>query len=100
MRHERVQKADGGSPKARRFPRGIGMAKTSGELRLPSAAANSLEAQRVRSGEERTPSLCLGLDQGDGKPTIFEYDHECVLIGTVPGCDLRLSGRGLPSLIC
>src|SRR4029077_16200767 len=35
-----------------------------------------------------------------GRNTVFNVNHVDFLIGTVPGCDLRVPGADLPSVLC
>jgi chromosome segregation ATPase len=42
----------------------------------------------------------LELRQGTNRPTLYEVAEVGFLIGTVPGCDLRLPGADLPPVLC
>src|SRR5690242_5864032 len=46
------------------------------------------------------PAVSLELHHGSAPPTRYELTDVSFLIGTVPGCDLRLPGANLPSVIC
>src|SRR5262249_6326069 len=46
------------------------------------------------------PAVTLELHYGSARPTTHELHEVSFLLGTVPGCDLRLSGANLPSVIC
>ena len=45
------------------------------------------------------PAVRLTLSNA-GRATEYEVPHEGFLIGSVPGCDLRLAGTDLPPVIC
>src|SRR5262249_32389936 len=47
-----------------------------------------------------TPTVRLELHQGNVRPTTHDVADAGFLIGSVPGCDLRLPGAGLPPVIC
>jgi chromosome segregation ATPase len=46
------------------------------------------------------PTVSVELRTGSALPTVHDIHDVGFLIGTVPGCDLRLPGSGLPSVIC
>jgi len=46
------------------------------------------------------PLVRLELCHGQARPTIHEVSGEEFLIGSVPGCDLRIPGANLPPIIC
>src|SRR5947209_5155268 len=46
------------------------------------------------------PVVRLELRQGPSRPLSYELADVCFLIGSVPGCDLRLPGVSLPPLLC
>jgi hypothetical protein len=46
------------------------------------------------------PTVRLELRQGTATPTIYVVEASSFLIGTVPGCDLRLPGAALPAVSC
>jgi hypothetical protein len=46
------------------------------------------------------PAVSLELRHGSARPTTHEITDVGFLIGTVPGCDLRLPGANLPSVLC
>ena len=46
------------------------------------------------------PNLRLELRHGSARPVIYEVSDLGFLIGSVPGCDLRLPGTDLPPVIC
>src|SRR5437763_49137 len=48
----------------------------------------------------RTAQVELEVRQRGSKPKVYEVPEAGFLIGTVPGCDLRISGNNLPSVIC
>lgn len=47
-----------------------------------------------------TPFVRLEVRHGNSKPVSFEITGEEFLIGSVPGCDLRLPGTNLPPVVC
>lgn len=46
------------------------------------------------------PSVRLELRNGNGRPTVYHVAGSEFLIGSVAGCDLKLSGANLPALVC
>src|SRR5439155_14409781 len=46
------------------------------------------------------PNLRLEQRHGSARPVIYEVSDLGFLIGSVPGCDLRLPGTDLPPVIC
>jgi hypothetical protein len=46
------------------------------------------------------PTVSVELRTGSALPTTHDIHDVSFLIGTVPGCDLRLPGAGLPSVVC
>jgi hypothetical protein len=45
-------------------------------------------------------SVRLELRQGSSRPVLYELTEAGFLIGSVPGCDLRLPGSSLPPVLC
>src|SRR5689334_22403502 len=59
------------------------------QLAKPTAASASL------------PEVTLEVRQGAGRmPSPYVFANVDFLIGTVPGCDLRISGTDLPAVLC
>ncbi|MEZ6141959.1 MAG: hypothetical protein R3B84_15415 [Zavarzinella sp.] len=54
----------------------------------------------VHQNSNSVPSYRLEYRHGSSKPVVFDVDSEEFLIGSIPGCDLRLPGTGLPEQIC
>jgi chromosome segregation ATPase len=46
------------------------------------------------------PDVTLEVRQAGGRPATYALSQTAFVIGTVAGCDLRLSGADLPPLIC
>jgi chromosome segregation ATPase len=46
------------------------------------------------------PAVSLELRIGSALPTTHDVHEVSFLVGTVPGCDLRLPGANLPSVLC
>ncbi len=46
------------------------------------------------------PTARLEVRPVNGRPTVYEVGDGGFLIGTVPGCDLRLPGSNLPPVLC
>jgi uncharacterized phage infection (PIP) family protein YhgE len=63
-------------------------------------APASPSSPRPPTAADPAPPVRLEVRQGTGRPTFYELSDNTFLIGTVPGCDLRLPGGGLPSVIC
>jgi hypothetical protein len=51
-------------------------------------------------GHGRLPDVRLELRHGNSRPLLYEVFGTEFLIGTVPGCDLRLPGSDLPPVLC
>jgi hypothetical protein len=52
------------------------------------------------SGENALATVRLEVRSGLGRATVYEVGDGGFLIGSVPGCDLRLPGSNLPPIIC
>ena len=59
-----------------------------------SSLANSTDALAL------LPDVTLEVRQGTGRVTSYPVDTVDFLIGTVPGCDLRLAGSDAPAVLC
>src|SRR5437016_4253702 len=46
------------------------------------------------------PIVRLEVRSGLNRPTLYEVDDGGFLIGSAPGCDLRLPGINLPPVLC
>src|SRR5215471_6890699 len=46
------------------------------------------------------PVVRLEVRVGNARPTVYDVGDGGFLIGSVPGCDLRLPGANLPPIIC
>jgi chromosome segregation ATPase len=46
------------------------------------------------------PDVTLEVRHAGGRPATYAVGQVAFVIGTVPGCDLRLSGTDLPALVC
>src|SRR5262245_31035166 len=46
------------------------------------------------------PEVHLEVRHGSGRSATYALDHVDFLIGAVPGCDLRVPGADLPSVLC
>src|ERR1700733_13235839 len=46
------------------------------------------------------PTVRVEVRNGSGRPAIYDVAGEEFLIGSVPGCDLRLPGANLPPVVC
>ncbi|MFO0810650.1 MAG: hypothetical protein U0746_18640 [Gemmataceae bacterium] len=49
---------------------------------------------------DTSPAVRLELRHGGGRPVTYDVVGGEFLIGSVPGCDLRLSGTNLPPVLC
>jgi chromosome segregation ATPase len=64
-------------------------------------AKPSVLAQPVREAVAATlPAVRLEVRAGANRPTRYEVGEDGFLIGSVPGCDLRLPGGNLPPVLC
>ncbi len=59
-----------------------------------SSHANSTDALAL------LPDVTLEVRQGTGRSASYPLDSIDFLIGTVPGCDLRLAGSDAPAVLC
>src|SRR5262245_57297637 len=46
------------------------------------------------------PPVRIEVHNGSAKPVVYDLAGEEFLIGSVPGCDLRLPGTSLPPVVC
>jgi DNA repair exonuclease SbcCD ATPase subunit len=46
------------------------------------------------------PAVCVELRHGSAPPVVHDVASLSFLVGTVPGCDLRLPGAALPAVCC
>src|SRR5258708_29715149 len=46
------------------------------------------------------PSVRVEVRNGTSRPALYDITGEEFLIGSVPGCDLRLPGTNLPPVVC
>ncbi|HYV38689.1 MAG TPA: hypothetical protein VE988_23595 [Gemmataceae bacterium] len=49
---------------------------------------------------EELPEVCLEVANGSGQPTLYFVSEAGFVVGTVPGCDLRISGGNLQAALC
>src|SRR5262249_26680599 len=49
---------------------------------------------------ETLPAVTVVLHYGSARPTTHHITDVSFVLGTVPGCDLRLPGANLPSVVC
>jgi chromosome segregation ATPase len=47
-----------------------------------------------------SPAVRLELRHGSSRPVTYDVGGDEFLVGTVPGCDLRLAGGNLPPILC
>ena len=47
-----------------------------------------------------TPAVRVEVRNGSARPAVYDVTGEEFLIGSVPGCDLRLPGTNLPPVVC
>ena len=52
------------------------------------------------AGDDTLPDVCLEVRHAGGRPATYALGPIAFVVGTVPGCDLRLGGTDLPALIC
>jgi hypothetical protein len=62
--------------------------------------AQGIPSSPSPSAPEPLPAVSLELRYGSARPTTHAVNDSSFLIGTVPGCDLRLPGASLPSVVC
>src|SRR5437588_13114862 len=66
-------------------------------MALPSVLAATPAADASASA---LPAVRLEVRAGPNRPTLYEVGDGGFLIGSVPGCDLRLPGANLPPVLC
>ncbi len=65
------------------------------------AQASTVSSPSVSdSGDNALATVRLEVRSGGGRATVYEVGDGGFLIGSVPGCDLRLPGSNLPPVIC
>jgi chromosome segregation ATPase len=63
-------------------------------------ARTSSFPQRQSAPPPGLPTVRVEVQNGSGRPAIYDLTGEEFLIGSVPGCDLRLPGTNLPPVVC
>ncbi len=58
------------------------------------------QSARPGAGHDVLPDVRLELRRGSGKGSFYSLAEVDFLIGTVPGCDLRVPGTDLPAVLC
>ncbi len=68
---------------------------------VPSMAhASSLSRPSALDSDSALATVRLEVRSGVGRATVYEVGDGGFIIGSVPGCDLRLPGSNLPPIIC
>ncbi len=55
---------------------------------------------RTHTGHDGLPEVRLDVRLPGGRSVPYSLDHVDFLVGTVPGCDLRVPGSELPAILC
>jgi chromosome segregation ATPase len=63
-------------------------------------ASSPSRPSALDSGDSALATVRLEVRSGLGRATVYEVGDGGFLIGSVPGCDLRLPGSNLPPIIC
>ena len=63
-------------------------------------ARTSLYPQHQGAPLAGLPSVRVDVRNGSARPALYDISGEEFLIGSVPGCDLRLPGTNLPPVVC
>lgn len=66
---------------------------------MMSASASSAGSAATGADPEPIAAVRLEVRQGTGAPVLLDVHESGFLIGTVPGCDLRVPGLGLPPVL-
>src|SRR5262249_28499009 len=66
---------------------------------IPSSVQASAQAAQGAS-PEAMPGVRLEVRQGKGPATSYAVSEAGFVIGSVPGCDLRVPGKDLPAVLC
>src|SRR5262245_49365643 len=66
---------------------------------MPDSSTQSARLAVTAELEASLPSVELEVSHG-GRGTTYNVGHVDFLIGTVPGCDLRVPGTDLPPVLC
>lgn len=64
----------------------------------PHSSSRHRPASQVPGGT--LTEVRLEMRSGAGRPVVYEVEQDGFLVGSVPGCDLRLPGADLPPVIC
>src|SRR5579883_1636106 len=63
-------------------------------------ASSPSRPSALDSGDSALATVRLEVRSGLGRATVYEVGDGGFLVGSVPGCDLRLPGANLPPIIC
>src|SRR5437764_2125514 len=64
------------------------------------AQASPAPSRPPDAANAELPSVRLEVRAGTARPTVYEVGDGGFLIGSVPGCDLRLPGANLAPVLC
>jgi chromosome segregation ATPase len=67
---------------------------------MAANSRSSPESAPPRTGSGLAPGVRLEISSGTNRPVVHEVSNTAFLVGSVPGCDLRLAGADLPPVIC
>jgi chromosome segregation ATPase len=67
---------------------------------FPASNAPPKTGEGRAAGAEQLADVCLEVGQGSARSTMYVVAEAGFLIGTVPGCDLRMTGTTWPAVQC
>jgi chromosome segregation ATPase len=72
------------------------------DVNISSLSANppSVSGQGWAGSPDHLPDVCLEVGNGSARSTMYVVAEAGFLIGTVPGCDLRMGGSTWPAVQC
>src|SRR5260370_36901098 len=67
---------------------------------MAANSRSSAESPPPQTGSGLVAGVRLEISSGASRPAFHDVSSSAFLIGSVPGCDLRLGGADLPPVIC
>ncbi len=78
----------------------VGVRTDTQPAQVAGMSTRTTQSARFAAAEAATPPVRLDVRQGSGPATTYPVHDAGFLIGSVPGCDLRLPGKDLPAVLC
>lgn len=67
---------------------------------MAQVKSSSQASAKGAAGQSLLPQVTLELRHGQAAPAEYEVADTAFLVGSVPGCDLRVPGANLPPVLC